>query len=96
MSKENLAIILAVSEYDSENALPGCKNDGELIRQILEKTGRFAPDNTLYIGADTTSANVKRSLSQFIGGFKGRDRRSLLFLYGPRIIRRRRLLLPVK
>ena len=72
MDKENIAIILAVSDYGPTNSLPGCKNDGALMRRILEKTGKFAPDNTLFVDADTTSSAVKGLLSRFIGSFKGR------------------------
>lgn len=81
MAKENIAIILAVSDYRHTTSLPGCKNDGELIRQILERTGKYTADNVLYIKDDTTSANVKGSLSRFIGGFKGREVGELFFFY---------------
>ena len=81
MTKENIAIILAVSDYGPTNSLPGCKNDGALVRQILEKTGRFAPDNTLYIEADTTSGSVKSALSRFIGSFKGKTIGEVFYYY---------------
>jgi len=81
MAKENIAIILAVSDYGPTNSLPGCKNDGELIRAILEKTGKFAPDNTLYINVETSSSAVKRSLSRFIGSFKDRPVGEIIYFY---------------
>ncbi len=73
MTKENIAIILAVSDYGATNSLPGSKNDGAMLRQILEKTGKFAPDNTLFLEADTTSGFVKSALSRFISNYKGRE-----------------------
>jgi hypothetical protein len=81
MPKENISIILAVSDYGPTNSLPGCKNDGELVRAIIEKTGRFAPDNTLYLNVETSSSAVKRSLSRFIGSFNDRQVGEIFYFY---------------
>src|SRR2546430_1907603 len=81
MTKENVAIILAVSDYGPANSLPACRNDGTLIRRILEKSGKYAPDNVLHIDADTSSSTVKAALSRFIGGLTGREVGEVFFFY---------------
>jgi len=81
MLKENVAIILAVSDYSQANSLPGCKNDGALMGAILQKTGKFAPDNTLHIDAETNSSRVKADLAAFIGGLAGREIGEVFFFY---------------
>ena len=81
MAKENVAIILAVSDYGPTNSLTGCENDAALIKAILEKTGKFPPDNCLFIDEDTSSGAVKGALSRFIGGLKGRDVGEIFYFY---------------
>jgi hypothetical protein len=81
MTKENLAIILAISEYGPTNSLPGCKNDGTLMREILQRTGKFAPDNTLYVDDKTTSAKIKSALSRFISGYQDHEIGEVFYFY---------------
>jgi hypothetical protein len=82
MPGENVAIILAVSEYATGNHLPGCKNDGQLIRSIIQEAGgKFSPERTLFIENETTSAKVKGELSKFIAGLSGIQVDELFFYY---------------
>jgi uncharacterized caspase-like protein len=81
MPKENVAIILAVSDCGPTNSLPGCKNDGALMRAILEKAGKFAPDNTLYIDTDTSSGTVKSALAGFVSKHAGQEVGEVFFYY---------------
>ncbi|MGU7367957.1 MULTISPECIES: caspase family protein [Bacillus cereus group] len=65
----NLAILLGVSEYQITDAnLPGCKNDINLIKFLLEKTNKY--QNILYINENTTSENVKRKITEFINKYQ--------------------------
>src|SRR2546430_4535309 len=36
------------------------------LRAILEHSGKFSPDNTLYLDSNTRSSRVKEELSKFI------------------------------
>jgi hypothetical protein len=68
MSDKNAAIVVAVSEYSRTSRLPACKNDGQLVRDILRETGRFEPDNIFFAhaDADTVSSKLKADLPRFI------------------------------
>ncbi|ARU60150.1 hypothetical protein CBW65_03070 [Tumebacillus avium] len=66
----NIAILIGVSDYiDPKNNLPGCLNDTNVIRQLLESTGRF--QKVLSINKDTNSKQVKGQLADFIKGLEG-------------------------
>jgi hypothetical protein len=67
MTETNVAVILAVSDYQRLTKLPACKNDGTLMRDILRQTGRFAPEHTFYADSNTDSGTIKTALPKFIG-----------------------------
>lgn len=77
----NLAILIGVSQYDNENDLPGCKNDVDIIYQLIRKTGKF--QEILYISQDTDSQNVKFTVSEFIRNCKekGTEVDEIFFYY---------------
>lgn len=76
----NIAIIISVSEYtDSQNNLPGCKIDGDLINNILLKTDKF--DEILYIHDKLSSAKVKEKFTEFISEHKGKQIEELFFYF---------------
>lgn len=81
MSESNIAIIIAVSDYQQIARLPACKNDGSLIRDILQQTGRFAPENVFYADQKTDSATVKADLSKFIKGLSSQQVQEAFFYY---------------
>jgi hypothetical protein len=64
MADPNLALVIAVSEYDRPGSnLPACVMDGQLIEAVLLATGKFLAGNVLLIaGKDTTSTSVKAKL----------------------------------
>lgn len=60
----NIAIIIGVSVYsNSNNNLPGCKNDAEAIHQVLKKTDKY--EDVLYVNNNENSAKSKELLSNF-------------------------------
>lgn len=76
----NIAIIISVSEYaDSQNNLPGCKKDGDLINNILVKTDKF--DDILYIHDKLSSAQVKEKFTDFISENKTKKIDELFFYF---------------
>ncbi|MEO8255462.1 MAG: caspase family protein [Flavobacterium sp.] len=76
----NIAIVISVSDYlDSDNNLPGCKKDGDLIYNILNKTGKY--DDILYIHESFSSAEVKEKFTEFIASYKGQNVEELFFYF---------------
>jgi len=75
----NLAIILAVSEY-REKPLPGCILDGDLIKLLLNETGKF--DEIIFLnGKNTDSTNVKEELTKFVASSQGKVFNEIFFYY---------------
>jgi hypothetical protein len=76
----NLAILLGVTKYQPPvSDLPACKNDLALMGQLLRHTNKFA--DILEIGGDTSSANVKTELAQFVTKYAGQTVNELFFYY---------------
>lgn len=68
----NLAILIGVSEYKNSNDnLPACGNDLSIMEFILGSSGKFA--DILTINDDTTSANIKSKLSEYVTAHKSDD-----------------------
>ncbi|MBE9201798.1 MULTISPECIES: caspase family protein [unclassified Nodularia (in: cyanobacteria)] len=75
----NIAIILAVSEYQNTNCLPGCILDGQLIKSLLDETGKY--NELLFIDQGTDSIKVKEKLSEFITNNQGKVFDEVFFYY---------------
>jgi hypothetical protein len=76
----NVAIIIGVAEYSGGlERLPACKTDVELLRSIVASTKKF--DEQLVIASDTSSAEVKAKLTDFVQAHKGKDIEEVLFYY---------------
>lgn len=75
----NIAIILAVSEYRNTDSLPGCILDGQLIKSLLNETGKY--NEVLFIDQETDSIKVKEKLSEFIKNKQGTVFDEVLFYY---------------
>lgn len=75
----SLAIVVAVSEYEHENALPACGNDGKAVAHLLNATGRF--DQVLLIDEDTTSSAVKGKIASFIQNHGGGSVEEFFFYF---------------
>jgi hypothetical protein len=75
----NIAIILAVSEYQNTNCLLGCVLDGQLIKSLLDETGKY--NELLFIDKETESIKVKEKLSDFITNNQGKVFDEVFFYY---------------
>lgn len=67
----NIAILIGVSEYNNLQNLSACKNDVDIIHNILSKNEKY--DDILFINSDTSSRNVKSKIIEFIGKYKDKD-----------------------
>ncbi|HCE3405209.1 TPA: caspase family protein [Vibrio parahaemolyticus] len=76
----NLGIVLAVSDYGNpQNDLPGCDADGQAISTILKLDDKF--NDLLVLSENTTSANVKTHLIEFINKHKEQEIEEVVFYY---------------
>ncbi|GGH55444.1 hypothetical protein GCM10008014_25070 [Paenibacillus silvae] len=76
---KNVAIIIAVSDYENITPLLGCKNDYKLISDILKATNKYT--DILEIYEKTDSLNVKESLTSFFSGIREEEIGELFFYY---------------
>ncbi|MFE4105933.1 caspase family protein [Almyronema epifaneia] len=75
----NIAIVLAVSEYQGTSCLPGCVLDGQLMKSLLDATGKY--NEILLINQETFSIKVKDKLSDFISKNQGEVFDEVFFYY---------------
>ncbi len=76
----NLAILIGVASYKRPVAdLPACDHDVGLMSRLLQHTNKFP--NTLELRRDTSSAEVKTALAQFISKFKDEPVDELFFYF---------------
>ncbi len=76
----NLGVVIAVSEYtDDAGNLPACSQDGAAFLEVLRTSEKFK--DVLYIDRDTTSANVKRRLAEFVKKYEGQDIGEVVFYF---------------
>src|SRR5437870_7061889 len=76
----NLAILIGVTSYSRPvSDLPACVHDVELMSQLIRFTNKFP--NTLELRRDTSSAEVKTQLAQFISKFRAEEIDELFFYY---------------
>lgn len=60
----NLAIIIGISEYDTQSNLPSCKNDANYFFQLLKTSQKY--DDILYITENTDSNSIMDALDDYI------------------------------
>lgn len=77
----NIAVLIGVSDYDSQENLPGCKNDVEIIKEIIDLSGKY--EKKLIISENTYSSEVKQIMSNFFNELisKGTEVDEVLFYY---------------
>ncbi|WNZ49130.1 caspase family protein [Leptolyngbya boryana CZ1] len=75
----NVAIVLAVSDYQNVGCLPGCNLDAQLMKNLLHTTGRYS--EILFIDKNTDSIQVKEELTEFITKNKGKVFDEIFFYY---------------
>ena len=75
----NIAILLGVSSYLHEQALPACTQDVNNMHQLLDATGKYG--DILLIKDAIKASSVKSSIRDFFGRFQGRDDIEEIFFY---------------
>ncbi len=76
----NLAIVIGVAAYKKPvTDLPACMRDVDLVSQLLRYTNKFP--NMLELGKNTSSAEIKTQLAQFITKFRDEPVDELFFYY---------------
>lgn len=76
---KNIAVVIAISDYENITPLPGCKNDYRLISDILRATNKYT--EILEIYDKTDSSNVKESLMNFFSSVREEEIGELFFYY---------------
>jgi hypothetical protein len=56
----NLAVIISVADYQSASSLPGCKLDGQYMRQLLELTGKY--DDILVLDDSPSTTDIRLAM----------------------------------
>lgn len=76
-----LAILLGVSEYETQDNLPGCKNDIEVFEKIIDLSCKY--EEKLVIKENTNSSEVKQKVSEFFKSNieKGNEIEEVLYYY---------------
>lgn len=74
-----VAILVGVSDYLKTAPLPACKNDVDLLKALLDKTGEY--QEVLSLGATKPSAYVKQQITSFAAQFKGKSVDQVLFYF---------------
>jgi hypothetical protein len=65
----NIAILIGISKYRTEAALPACAFDAENMRQLLAASGKY--DDVALINDKTDASAVKDQLRSFFGKYQG-------------------------
>ncbi|OAJ47771.1 caspase family protein [Pseudomonas marginalis] len=75
----NVAILLGVTDYiDAHNQLPACKNDIEVMAEVLEATRKF---NDIFVVPSENGQALKALLAEHIAKFKGQEIDELFFYF---------------
>ena len=74
-----LAILIGVSDYNSQQNLPASKNDVKLIKSMLDFSDGY--DDLLYIDTETNTRQIKGRLSEFIERHSSDDIDDLFFYF---------------
>lgn len=64
----NIAILIGISKYKSEAALPACGLDAENMRRLLATTKKY--DEIQLVTENTNASHVKDALRQFFGKYQ--------------------------
>lgn len=77
----NIGIVIGVSNYQNVQNLPGCTNDAQAIKQLLEMVDKC--DDILYLTefTSTTSKSVKSELTKFIQKYASEEIEEVIFYF---------------
>ena len=67
----NIGVIIGVSEYTNLDNLPSCKNDANILNNIMNTDSKY--EEILLLNNDTSSKNIKESIIEFIDKYKNND-----------------------
>lgn len=75
----NLAILIGVSDYVAAKLLPGCKNDVNIIHNLVQSTNKY--QDILFLSEKTNSQDVKEKVSDFILKHQNTEEIDEIFFY---------------
>lgn len=75
----NLAIVVGVSEYDTQETLLACKNDAQIIYSILSESKKF--DNILKIDGYVKGRDIKSRISEFVRNHENQKVEEIFFYF---------------
>jgi hypothetical protein len=75
----NIAILIGVSNYSNGKDLAGCKNDVNIMHQLIKQSGKY--QEILFISDNTTSEMVKNQLTDFVRKHKENTTINEVFFY---------------
>jgi len=75
----NIAVVIGVSDYGGQNDLPGCKNDAQIISNILNATKKY--EEVLLLTQDLKSYNVKSTLVEYFGKYQNKNINEIFFYF---------------
>ncbi len=73
-----IAILLASSEYELYDPLDACKNDLEMMKNLLEVSGEFS---NILTSLNDSASIVQDKIIDFIKGFEGKDIEQIFFYF---------------
>jgi len=74
-----IACILGISQYIQGNDLPACKDDAQLVRDIINATKEY--DELLFLATNQSSSKIKQQIVNFLTQFKGKGVDQVFFYY---------------
>lgn len=75
----NIALIIGVSAYLQEDALPACSHDADNMAKLLTATGKY--DDITLVNSKTDAASVKEALRSFFGRYQNGSVVNEAFVY---------------
>ena len=75
----NLGIVLGVSNYDNVSPLPGCLNDSQAVKTLLDISSKCS--DILFLTEKTDSSSVKSKLTTFISKHENEEIDEVIFYF---------------
>jgi len=76
---KKIAILVGVSRYDHENALPPCENDLRMVTDIIKSTNKY--DDYIVIGKSPKGSDAKSEIASFIRKYQNQEIEEVFFYY---------------
>lgn len=75
----NLGIVLGVSNYENVSSLPGCLNDSQAVKTLLDISSKCS--DILFLSEKTDSSSVKSQLTNFISKHENEEIDEVIFYF---------------